>query len=104
MSGKEDGSESGSAEFYLCPQCGSEVRVGSRRCFTCQPQRSWEQDDSCDGLDLPDSDADWDYQDFVRREFGEGGRAPGRNRPHYLWAVVAGGLVIVLLWLTLAHF
>lgn len=103
MSGEGSERQSAHAEFYICPQCGSEVRVGSKRCFHCQPQRSWEQDGSCDGLDLADSDEDWDYADFVRREFDEGGQAPGGRHLHYLWAVVAGGLVIVMLWLTLAH-
>ena len=92
-----------SSEFFACPSCGAEVRVGSSRCFRCQPQRSWEQDEACDGLDLPDSEEDWDYEDFVRREFDAGGRPPGTVRIRPIWVVVAVGLVLVMLWTAVAR-
>lgn len=72
-------------DSYLCPQCGAEVPVGSKGCQACSPRkvaqrvsrkkrkqtrkkRSWEQDSAYDGLDLPDDD--FDYDDYVAREFG----------------------------------
>jgi hypothetical protein len=57
---------------YRCPTCDQEAQVG-RPCAQCEraarrkkqrsvtrERRSWEQDESYDGLDLPDEDGDWD--------------------------------------------
>jgi hypothetical protein len=91
---------------YRCPFCDREVRVG-KPCPGCakkqktspKPARkSWEQDASSDGLDLPDDD--FDYDDFVAREFG---KAPHRRIgvKWYWWllgivvlAAMIAGLVI----------
>ena len=79
---------------YVCPFCGCEVRVG-KPCRGCAKKtkkparRPWEQDKSADGLDLPGED--FDYEDFVAREFG---RAPHRQTGlQWYWWVLA---VIVL--------
>ena len=61
---------------YVCPYCGCEARVG-KPCPGCvknekkpkPKKRSWEQDKSHDGLNLPDDD--FDYDEFVAREFGK---------------------------------
>ncbi len=62
--------------IYICPFCEREVRVGAP-CGGCtrkqkpvpaEVKRSWEQDQVYDGLDLPDED--FDYDEFVAREFG----------------------------------
>jgi hypothetical protein len=61
---------------YLCPFCDREVRVGEP-CPGCAKKqkpaalpkkKSWQQDKMHDGLDLPDED--FDYDEFVAREFG----------------------------------
>jgi hypothetical protein len=66
---------------YRCPFCDREVRVG-QPCPGCAQKRkpaskparkSWQSDPAADGLDLPDEE--FDYEDFVAREFG---RAPHR--------------------------
>lgn len=61
---------------YLCPFCEAEVAVGkpcpgcSKKAKNSKPaKKSWEQDSSSEGLDLPS--ADFDYDDFIAREFGE---------------------------------
>lgn len=93
-------------EVYTCPSCGSEVEVGGqcpgcapaprekqrhkkRRRMTAARKKSWEQDAVYDGLKLPDGD--FDYDDFIEREFG--------HKPHrrlgikwYWWVT---GLVLV---------
>lgn len=67
---------------YICPFCGRVARVG-RPCPGCAGKRkqgkrpakkSWEQEAAADGLDLPDEE--FDYDDFVSREFGH---APHRR-------------------------
>ncbi len=88
-----------SSEFYLCPRCGGEVRVGSRSCPKCDPPKPWEQDEAYDGLDLPRDGGDtFDYDEFVADEFGGGRRPRGRA---LLWAITA---IIVLLALALRRF
>lgn len=74
-------------DSYLCPVCGGEVPVGSAACPGCGPRKvarrmrkrkqkrgrikhPWEQDSSQDGLGLDLSSSEFDYEDFVEREFG----------------------------------
>lgn len=104
-----------SVDTYLCPGCDKEVRVGSPCCPHCNPpakrrkrqqsaasagkakhkrKRSWEEDPVYDGLDLPDED--FDYEDFVAREFG--------HKPHrktgikwYWWATAIAVVVLMVL-------
>jgi hypothetical protein len=61
---------------YICPFCEREVRVGVP-CGGCTRKQKtapakvkwfWEQDQMYDGLDLPEED--FDYDEFVAREFG----------------------------------
>jgi hypothetical protein len=85
-------------DYFICPECGAEVRVGSKGCGKCASERAtktwgdeprpWEQDNIYDGLDLPDDE--FDYQKFVAEEFGG---APGSPTVGWFWWVVA---VVVL--------
>lgn len=61
---------------YICPFCDCEVVVG-KPCGTCakkikpapaKSKRPQAHDKIYDGLDLPDDD--FDYDEFVAREFG----------------------------------
>ncbi len=79
---------------YVCPFCETEVRVG-KPCAGCAKKarpkkKSWEQDPAVDGLDLPSDD--FDYNDFVAREFGKGPHRQSGLR-WYWWALA----VLVLL-------
>ena len=91
---------------YLCPFCESDVRVGTR-CVKCDKlakarkplKKSWEQDSTEDGLDLPDEA--FDYDEFVAREFG---KAPHRalGLRWYWWGlavVLLLGMIFSALWL-----
>lgn len=96
----------GAPDTYLCPDCGGEAAVGSP-CPGCtrrqrkkrQPAppagKSWEQDEVHDGLGLPDED--FDYDEFVAREFG---RVPHRKLgvKWYWWVL---GVVVLLAIATL---
>jgi hypothetical protein len=86
---------------YRCPFCDREVRVG-KPCPGCAKKRkppekparkSWEQESSADGLDLPDED--FDYDDFVAREFG---RAPHRKTgvKWYWWLLGVAALAAMV--------
>jgi hypothetical protein len=93
------------AQTYQCPFCGAEATVG-RPCPGCAPKlarqarqrppagpRPWEQDEVHDGLDLPDED--FDYDEFVAREFG---RAPHRRLGvKWYWWVLGGITVAAML-------
>lgn len=59
-------------------------------------RKSWEQDSGADGLDLPGDD--FDYDDFVAREFG---KAPHRRVPiaWYWWATALVLLILMILGL-----
>ncbi len=85
---------------YICPFCDREVRVGAS-CEGCakktkpvvaKAKRFSKHDEIYDGLDLPDDD--FDYDEFVAKEFG--------NIPHkkigvkwYWW--VLGVFLLVLM-------
>lgn len=67
-------------ETYICPGCGTELRIGTYGCPECSPipkrkrlgetaRKSWEQSHHYDSLDLPDDD--FDYNGFLEREFSK---------------------------------
>lgn len=99
-------------DCYLCPDCGADVPVGSAGCRACGPRKvarrmkekkrpkkkhSWEQGGAHDGLDLGDDD--FDYEDFVAREFG--------GKPHrqigiaWYWWLTAVFLLVAMVCLFL---
>ena len=99
-----------SGDFWICPGCGAELRVGVAGCPRCarptrkrrrrkvpaagSVRRSWEQDPAQDGLGLPDDD--FDYDEFVAREFG---KVPHRRVPiRWYWWVTAVGLLVLMVY------
>jgi hypothetical protein len=84
----------------VCPVCNEEVSPGALACPECGADHNsgWgENADAYDGVDLPDDD--FNYDDFVKREFGS------RVKPAGLKMVwwVAGILLIVALILMYLH-
>lgn len=80
----------------VCPVCNEEVPSGALACPECgaDHKSGWrEEADAYDGLNLPDDD--FNYDDFVKQEFGS------RVKPAGLKMVwwVAGILLIVALML-----
>ncbi len=82
---------------YICPYCGSEVRVGgpcpgcAEKIVQFRPARkARRRDNSADGLSLPDDD--FDYDEFIEREFG---KSPHRELgiAWYWWLL---GIVVLL--------
>lgn len=88
---------------YICPFCAREVRVGGP-CPGCEKKspkpgkKSWAQDKSADGLDLPADD--FDYDAFIAREFGKSPhRALGIKWYWWLLGVaVLSGMIIGVFW------
>ncbi|MCB1209303.1 MAG: hypothetical protein KDK97_08250 [Verrucomicrobiales bacterium] len=79
-----------------CPVCGEWVPRGAAACDQCGScaKSGWNDEDRAyDGVDLPDED--FDYDDFVEREFG--GEAGNDRLTRQLWWWVALILFLVLL-------
>jgi len=59
---------------FSCPQCGAEISPNARSCARCGARKEgaeWLGAERYDGVDLGEDE--FDYEDFVRREFGKGG-------------------------------
>ena len=82
-----------------CPNCGAEVPPKARACPECgaDEQTGWSETARTDGLGLPDEN--FDYDDYVKREFGDKSAVP--RGIHWFWWVVAVAVVIafVAFWL-----
>lgn len=79
-----------------CPACGEWVPRGAVACDDCGAcaKSGWKKDsDVYDGLDLPEED--FDYDEFVDREFGssKGGRQTSRE---VFWRWVAAIVLVVM--------
>jgi hypothetical protein len=80
-----------------CPNCGAEVPPRARACPQCGScdATGWSEEASAAGLGLPEEE--FDYEDYTRREFGGGGRAPrGILRFWWLLAILVVILILVL--------
>ncbi|MGI9086390.1 MAG: zinc ribbon domain-containing protein [Chthoniobacterales bacterium] len=78
----------------FCPVCSEAVPRGALACPECgADDRSGWRDDAAaaDGLDLPD--ADFDYERFVREEFGSSPKPPGLRA---IWWITALVLLLAL--------
>jgi hypothetical protein len=81
----------------ICPVCGEQVAAGSLACPGCGADHNsgWRIDaDVGDGLDLPEDH--FDYDEFVRREFGSPARPRGLKRIWWITAIMLLALSIVL--------
>lgn len=85
------------ADWYACPFCGAEVRVGPDGCPRCTTGKPRKQPAYLDGVDLPDDPEDFDYDDFVKREFGGGASSVKPAGLKWIWWVtgvlLVGGMV-----------
>ena len=54
----------------ICPNCGAEVPPNAKACPECgsDEETGWSEETKADALDLPEEN--FDYQDYVKREFG----------------------------------
>jgi hypothetical protein len=75
----------------ICPHCGSEVPPKAKACPECgsDERTGWSEEARTDELGLPNQE--FDYEEFVEREFGRERRVKPRGI-HWFWWVVAIGL------------
>ena len=82
-----------------CPNCGADVSPDAKACPECgsDAQTGWSEKAYADNLGLPDDE--FNYDEFVEREFGKGKAKP--REVNWLWWVVAALLAVLLLtwWL-----
>lgn len=83
-----------------CPVCDAEVPAGARACPACGADEStgWSQAAHCDRLGISDPDEPFDYDEFVKNEFGSG-RRQKRNLSAFWIVTAAITLVAILIWL-----
>jgi len=79
----------------LCPVCGEDVPRDALACPQCGADHNsgWREDaDTYDGVDLPDHD--FNYDDFVKREFGSSLK-PAAIKP--VWWITAILLIVAFI-------
>jgi uncharacterized membrane protein YvbJ len=85
----------------ICPICGDDVPRGSLACPACGADHNsgWRTDAGAhDALDLPDDD--FDYDEFVRREFSPGAKPAGTKIIWWITAMILVALSIALYFFT----
>ena len=81
----------------VCPVCGEDVPTKAISCRECgaDHRSGWNTDDTTyDGLDLPGETGDFDYDEFLREEFGAGAKT---HRLKRLWWITAAVLLLAAL-------
>jgi hypothetical protein len=80
----------------ICPNCGASVPRNSKACPECgsDEETGWSEAAETGGVDLPDEE--FDYDDFVKKEFGSTSPVP-RGIRWYWWVVAVLVLVAFLL-------
>ncbi len=72
----------GSEDWFICPHCGAEVARRARACPECgsDDRTGWSEDVDLWGAGIPagySGEDEFDYQEFIKREFGEARRELG---------------------------
>jgi hypothetical protein len=80
----------------VCPNCGADIPPKAKACPECGSDEStgWSEDAYAGGLDLPEEH--FDYNDYLRREFGE--KSPVPRGIHWFWWVVGVLLLAGIAW------
>ncbi len=82
-----------------CPNCGADVPQNAKACPECGADENtgWAEDaQQATAADLGIPDEDFDYDKFVKREFG-----PASPKPHglyWIWWLVGLGLIAAFLF------
>jgi hypothetical protein len=85
---------------FSCPVCGAHVPAFAQACPECGAcEKSGWNEDNTDGLGLPDEN--FNYDEFVQKEFGNGEKKSGRNR---FWWIIGILILLTLLILEFSSF
>ena len=79
----------------ICPVCGEDVPRGALACPECGADHNsgWREDaDVYDGVDLPDED--FNYDEFVQKEFGGSSKPEGIKM---IWWIAATILLLAMI-------
>ncbi len=91
-------------DFFPCPHCGADVPVGATFCRECGAsegagwgEEEWSEDDFSGGYSAED---DFDYDEYLRREFPEKAERRAEMSPRAAFFALVAVLLIVslLLW------
>lgn len=79
-----------------CPNCGAEVPAKAKACPECgaDEKTGWSDQAYTERLGLPDEE--FNYNEFVEREFGGG--KPRISRRKHLWKFVAATLAALIIY------
>ena len=82
----------------ICDHCGADIPPNAVACPECgaDEHSGWADRDHQE-LDLPDED--FDYNEFIAREFGKGKKEVVPQGLHWFWWIVGLGLVTALIWM-----
>ena len=78
----------------VCPVCGEDVPLNARACPECGADHNsgWRDDaDPYDSVNLPEHD--FNYDDFVRQEFGSQAKPAALDT---IWWIVGIALIVAL--------
>ena len=83
----------------ICPNCGAEVPSRARACPECgaDEQTGWSDKAQAERLGVPDDD--FDYEEFVKEEFGTGNKVRPRGIRWIWWVTAVILLAMFLAWL-----
>jgi len=81
----------------FCAICGAEIPPKAKACPECGADEStgWSEDAGGERLGLPDED--FNYEEFVKREFG-GGKNPKPHGIHWFWWIVGILVIAAFVW------
>lgn len=96
-------------KYFICPHCGEKVPEGAAACRHCGSDAETGWSDAADDFDAGiadgyDSDDDFDYEEFIAREFpGQASPRPQAALKKAILAIVVILVVLGLVFATLLH-
>jgi hypothetical protein len=83
----------------ICPHCGAEVPANARACPECGSDEETGWSDKAREQELGVPDDDFNYEEFVKEEFGKEGEVRPRGIARFWWVVAVILLFCLLYWL-----
>src|SRR4051812_27133868 len=74
----------------VCPVCGEDVPRGALACPECgaDHESGWREDAESYGVALPDDEEEFDYDEYLQREFGASPKPEGVKTVWWITAIV----------------